>query len=423
VRQGRRGDVPALRALALLGALLAPAPVRAQMTGPVPARPFRLSLSYTADCVRVARGGRAGDTCLGNGRVGLTADLARAGLTGTHLFLEGLVDHGGAPSDLVGDLQGVDNIEAPHAARLYEAWIEHVSASGWSVLAGFYDLNSEFDVADAPSVFVNSSFGVSAGLGLSGRRGPSIFPTTSLGVRLRVAPTPDSYAQMAVLDGVPARVANGLPPIRLGGGEGALVVLEGGIVGGAPGGRMPGVPRAQMRRRRVDLADGETPTGRKLALGAWGYTGWLPRADAVSTGRMVHGSFGAYALGETWLYREARDASRGARAYAELGWTAGRADPVRFFAGAAVAYTGMPRADDELGLGLAMAAASRPYRNAFLDAPPRSGRAETVLELTWRRGVAGRLFIQPDIQLVFGPLADPAVRRALLAGLRVEVAL
>lgn len=43
--------------------------------------------------------------------------------------------------------------------------------------------------------------------------------------------------------------------------------------------------------------------GGKLALGAWGYTGWLPAPGAAPGQPLVHGSLGAYAFGETWLYR------------------------------------------------------------------------------------------------------------------------
>ena len=57
-----------------------------------------------------------------------------------------------------------------------------------SLLVGLYDLNSEFDANGTAGFFINSSFGIGAELGASGLNGPSIFPVTSLGTRLRWCP-------------------------------------------------------------------------------------------------------------------------------------------------------------------------------------------------------------------------------------------
>ena len=40
------------------------------------------------------------------------------------VFFYGLGNHGGRPSENVGDLQIVSNIEAPDTWKLYEAWFE-----------------------------------------------------------------------------------------------------------------------------------------------------------------------------------------------------------------------------------------------------------------------------------------------------------
>lgn len=416
-------DPLSLPVLVLLGLLLPfrpPAPVPAAAPPPPLAR---LSASYTADFAATDVGGTRG-TVLGNGKVGLRLDLARAGMPGTRIVLAVLADEGGSPGNRVGDIQGVDNIEAPHAVHLYEAWIEHVfRGAAWSVLAGFYDLNSEFDAASTPSVFVNSSFGVGAALGQSGRRGPSIFPTTSPGLRLRTAPTVHGYAELAVLDGVPGPVANGLPSVPSGRGDGALMVAEAGYLGPAISGSRPAtVPPSQLRRRRAGRANGEAPAGTRAAVGAWAYTGSLP-VPGDPAARPVHGSFGGYAYGETWLYRRPDEPQQGVRAWAQLGVSAGRADPVRFFTGAAVTYTGLLQSDDVVGAGVAMAFASAAYRDALEQRMLGAGPAETALELTWRLAIGERLFLQPDVQLVLDPLADPARHTAGFGALRVEVSL
>src|SRR5437763_16572008 len=65
------------------------------------------------------------------------------GLPDITAFADVLSIHGGQPSAFVGDAQGVSNIAGPSSLTLYEAWIQ-ANFSGASVLAGLYDLNSEF---------------------------------------------------------------------------------------------------------------------------------------------------------------------------------------------------------------------------------------------------------------------------------------
>ncbi|MEJ2218727.1 MAG: carbohydrate porin [Gemmatimonadota bacterium] len=422
---------PRLRALAaclLASVVVWPGAARAQTGGTSPGRRVpplaQLSASYTADFVAVADAKETHGAVLGDGTAELRLNVVRADLPGTHVLLKVLSNHGGAPSNFLGDIQGVDNIEAPAAVHLYEAWIEHTfGRNDWSVLAGFYDLNSEFDAANTSSVFVNSSFGVGAGLGQSGRRGPSIFPTTSLGLRIRAAPTVHSYAELAVLDGVPGAVANGLPSAPLSRADGALLVAEAGYEGpGLSGVPATGPTPARPRRRRARRAAAAL-AGSKLALGAWVYTGWLPAPGAASGQPVVHGSFGAYAFDETWLYRRPFNPGQGLRAWLRLGMTAGRADPVRFFTGAALTYTGLLQPNDVAGLGVVSAVASAAYRDTLVRRLERPGHAETALELTWQLAIGERFFVQPDIQLVLDPLADPARRNGAFVGLRVGASL
>ena len=82
----------------------------------------------------------------------------------------------------IGDVQVADNIEAVGALRLYEAWVsrDYDGARGWK--AGLIDLNVDFDTQETGALFLNSADGIGPELGHSGLNGPSIFPTTALGV-------------------------------------------------------------------------------------------------------------------------------------------------------------------------------------------------------------------------------------------------
>jgi len=159
---------------------------------------------YTADWLANVRGGVARKRgFLGNLDATLTwqtePSLGRD--LGT-FFLYGLWNHGERPSRWIGDLQVVDNIEAPDSAKLFEAWWQRALLDGRaSILLGLYDVNSEFYAIDSAEIFVHSSFGMGAALGASGVNGPSTFPTAGLGARLKVEPIEGFEFQAAVVEG------------------------------------------------------------------------------------------------------------------------------------------------------------------------------------------------------------------------------
>ena len=51
-------------------------------------------------------------------------------------------------ADYVGDIQGVSNIDAIEALRIYELWYEQGLSESTSLRIGLYDLNTEFDAFD-----------------------------------------------------------------------------------------------------------------------------------------------------------------------------------------------------------------------------------------------------------------------------------
>jgi porin len=104
----------------------------------------------------------------------------------------------------VGDVQGVSNIDPLNDWKLFEAWYQQNSfRERFSILAGLYDVTSEFDVIRSSSeLFVHGSFGTGPDLSLSGKNGLSTFPTTALGVRVQGKFTENFTVRAAVMDGV-----------------------------------------------------------------------------------------------------------------------------------------------------------------------------------------------------------------------------
>jgi porin len=298
----------------------------------------------------------------------------------------------------VGDVQGVDNIEATGATRLYEAWLAHNygdSSKGWKV--GFVDLNTDFDTQETGALFLNSSDGIGPELSHSGKNGPSIFPTTALAVTAYFRPNPKFTIRAGIFDGTagspdhPGRFA-----VRLSGDDGALFI-------------------AQIERR--------FDSGLRLETGAWAYTAFfddLHRLDASGNPVREQRSRGAYATVEGRLLHGADD--RGMS-----GWIrAGLADPivqsVSGYFGGGLVYTGLiaERASDQAGIA---------FNHAIVDPgdplnPTISRKSsETTIEASYRYDAKDWLAIQPDVQFIHHPFGNSAIPDALVVGMRLNFTL
>src|SRR5258706_4972185 len=122
-------------AAAALGVLAGVLPCRALADDQKPGSPsVDLTIAYTAETWSLLDGGqRRGGRYLDNLDIQLTVDLQQAiGWQGAKAFVYGLYNDGTPFSgDLVGDLQGVSNIETGiEALRLEEAWLDQNFAEG-----------------------------------------------------------------------------------------------------------------------------------------------------------------------------------------------------------------------------------------------------------------------------------------------------
>jgi len=306
-------------------------------------------------------------------------------------------------ADIVGDAQGVSNIDAASAARVFELWYEQNFWDDWvSVKTGLYNLNSEFDVIETGGLFINSSHGIGVDFSQAGENGPSIFPVTSLAVRGRLALTGTISLQMAILDGVPGDPNHPRrTTIRLGGGNGVLLTAEADYVDGA---------------------------GTKLAIGAWRFTARfddVSATDAAGDPLRRSGNRGIYMLGERMIYREPGRPEQGLAVYARLGFADSDVNQFSNYIGAGAVYTGLlpGRDEDRLGLALAVARNGEPFKDALRAAGARVFDQEIIIELTYRAEVTPWLTLQPDIQYAMNPGAgaNGDLDDALVVGLRFEL--
>ena len=358
-----------------------------------------LAVVYTGDILRNTRGGlQTGGTYLDNLDVTLAVDgEALWGVPGLELFLYGLYNNDNTFSDrYVGDDFVVSNIDTDRAIRLYEAWAQwRLNARGSATLRfGLYDLNSEFDAIDARGLFLNSTYGIGLDFSQSGENGPSIFPSTSLAMRLAWQPTENTQLEVAVLDGVPGDPDDPAETtVRLSRDEGALIVAE-------------------FTRNLSDSV--------LLSAGYWRYTAdfevlALPPGGEPPASQ--DNNQGVYLNGEVAVSDQSSVFVRGGAANGELNHFD------RYYAAGWVWRNLLPGArGDSLGIAAAAGRSSSIYRQAQAATGAPIDDYEYNAELTWRIPAQPWLTLQPNIQFIRNPGLVPARRDALVVGLRFELA-
>lgn len=377
---------------------------------------------YDGDVAAAAAGGvKQGTIYSGTLYLRLALDGDRlAGVPGLTAWLEGLWVNAGQPSKYAGDAQGVDNIAALPTLRPYEAWLQYnFAGSHLSILAGLYDLNTEFYRLTSAGLFLNGSFGTGPEFGLSGIAGPSIFPATALGVRLAYKPGPDSVLRVAVLDGAPLYRQNGSPP-PFDGQSGLLLVGEAAWLNRPPADDAPPEP---MSRSRIGRRSTLSPYDDKLAIGAWYYTSATSGFAEPGAAAAHRGEAGAYLLVDHLLAQSTADPKRRLAGFVQFGVANQAVDRIGAYIGAGLVASGVfpGRPDDQLGLAVAMARNGAGYLAAQQQQGVPVGPAETAIELSYLVQATPWLAVQPDVQYVICPNTDPRLRNATVAQLRFEL--
>jgi porin len=347
---------------------------------------------YTADVMGPVQGGNArAGRFLDNTDIVADVNLEKAiGWKGATLHGYLLSNSGGAPNDQVGSLQGVDNIEvAMPRAKLYELWVQQDFAGGKaSVLAGLYNLNSEFYSNDSAGLLLAPPFGIGSELAATGPNGPSIFPSTSFTLRLAYKGESGRYVRAAVLNadaGVPGDPGGA----RFSFDEGVLAIAEAGV-------------------------DGDS----HLGVGAWRYSRKQDDIRDVD----VHGdpikrtAQGVYVLGE-------RKVGQTVTGFFRIGFSDGRTSPFSggWQAGVQKSPAFASRPDSAFSIGLDQAWISRRQRDLTLLGGDNPARDEMGLEVTYADKIFPHVTVQPDLQVIrhTGGLED--ARTAVVVGLRVRI--
>ena len=357
---------------------------------------WTLEATYTADLIGpVAGDGPRRAVLLDNLDVVADLDLGRAmGWRGATLHGYLLSNQGGAPNDFAGTLQGVDNIEVGRqAVRLYELWVDAPVGEHLSILAGLYDLNSEFYATESAGLLIAPPFGIGSELASTGVNGPSIFPSTALALRVNLTGEA-GYVRAAALN-ARASVPGDPDGVDTDFEDGALVIAEAGRRSGAG----------------------------SLALGLWRYSheqddlrDLTPGGDPVQRTAQ-----GAYLLAERVMLGD--DDGRKVTGFVRLGVSDRRTSPFSggWQAGVLVERVFAGRPDSVLSVGLQQGLLSSRGQDLIAAGGVDPADAESGIEITYADRLTDRVTIQPDLQVVFDAGGDRAAEPRVVFGVRLTI--
>jgi len=392
-----RGNCKAAAVLFLaLGAVGLMNPAIAQ-TGSESAHPLELEVVYKGDAWANVSGGQHRDaTYLDNLDLVASFDGERGlGLHGTRFVVSALYNNRNTFSDrIVGDTHTISNIDTDGALRLYEAWVDYEFGRG-ALKAGLIDLNSEFDKNETGGLFVNSSHGIGPDFSQIGATGPSIFPVTGLGTRLRIDVTPRLQFRLGVFEGVPGSAEHPRRTvIRLNPREGQLLVGEAEYRLGESGRFVLGV--RQLSGRAGDPQDPDN----------------LPRQAQTGGYALIEGPVAMLGGGKL-------------DAFARIGLADPYSHDIAGYLGFGTVFSGPVFAgeaqQEQVGLAVGIISNSTRFRREQEATGNPLDRHETAIELTYRIQATPWLALQPDVQYIINPGSNPALGNALAVGLRFEL--
>jgi porin len=336
--------------------------------------------SYTGDFINNLSGGiKTGSAYLGMANITAEFDFEKAKLwKGGKLFIFGANTHGATPTaDLVGDLQGISNIEAGNHTYLQELWYKQ-QLGKFEFTAGLQDLAVEFGNVEYGGLYLNSSFGVKSSI--SHNIPAPIFPLTNMGFTAKWDISDKFTWLAAAYDGTPTDFDENPYNIKweFEKGDGYLAISE-----------------VQYKTKLKGL-DGTYKLGGL-------YNSREEDGEDVNIASI-------YANGNQKLWEQD---NRSFGAFAQLGYSPSDASICDYYIGAGVNYTGLfnKKGNDEIGLAFA----HEHYKNSFSD-------PETAIELTYKYQLMENIYIQPDIQHIINPTkTGEKLNNAFTANIRLGI--
>ena len=332
--------------------------------------PFEFGASYIGDAVSNLKGGAKTGSCyLGAANIKVGFDTERAKLwRGGAFYVNGANTHGGMPSaTLIGDFQGVSNIEAGNVTYLYEMWFKQ-SLGNLTTTIGLQDLNSEFITSESATLFLNGSFGTHSTI--SNNIGAPIFPLTSLGIEFKYQFNDCVDAKFALFDGLPDDYNSNPNNLKWSfrSKDGILTFSEINF---------------------NNLLNTQLSNNYKIGL----YThNCLSSNELMGDSTRNCNKYGIYFVGDQTLI-ESKQGSE-LSLFTQLSFTPYKDEVNYYYIGAGINYSNLINGGimDILGVSIAHAGLKT-----------NESRSETTLELTYKMEIYEHIFIQPDFQYIINP--------------------
>ena len=340
--------------------------------------PFTFEASYTGDLVSNFKGGiKTGTTYLGLANLKAGFDTEKANWwKGGQLFVNVGNTHGGEPSaKLVGDFQGVSNIEAGDLTFMYELWYKQ-SIGKVYITVGLQDLNANFAVSENGALFTNSSFGIHSSI--ADNITTPIFPLTALGASVQYSISDAFNWQAAIFDGTPDDFENNPYNVnwKLSKDQGYLAVTEFQVNKSLIKGRNASYKLGGYYHQHNDSIDREQKNGGLYFVGDQQLTNNLSLFGQIGYSPKKHNNHNHYySLGLN---------------YKEL-------------------FNNRP--DDQFGVAVNYA---RIDGNGI--------GSETAIEITYQYQLCENIYLRPDIQYIINPAGtDSKLENALVGFLRFGI--
>jgi porin len=397
-------------------ALMSASPAVSPDLPPTQRPALQVTGAYTGEVMTVVTGGiRTGAVYRGLAEAAVDADLGVLGVPRDLQFhLSAHAPHGGDFSGTrLGDLQGASNIAASNHPLLFEAWFgARFAGERGEVRVGRLAADAEFASTEGGGAFLNSSFGWPAFISANTRNVGPAYNRSATGAWARLKLTERLAVQGGVYDGDsfdspegdPTRHPNGLH-FEFGHGQGVFALAEAALIFPAPGGEVPAAT---------------------FKFGAWQHTAGF--ADQFDATRQHSGNHGLYVVGEVtlWQAAPARPDSppRQLGAFARYGTSPQERSRLHRTADAGLHFVGLVpgRPEDVAAVGFAWVGVSPEVRRAERrDGAGTVSDYELAVEASYTLAVRDRWSLIPDLQWVRHPGGSPALRDALVLGLRTRL--
>lgn len=293
-------------------------------------------------------------------------------------------------SDLIGDFQIANNIEAETHTRLYEVWYEHRFKS-WSFLIGQHDLNSVFAIPETGLNFINSSFGIQPDL--SSNFPASIFPLATLGIVINWNLSDNILMSHAIYDGDPGNESENPNSLnwRLSKEDGALIINE-----------------IQFQFKKENIIKSA------YKLGIWNHT-----QNQFLNEVLYASKNGVYFISDHLLIQNKNDGIS-VRSFSQIGLSMSSHNPISSYYGGGFWFQGFnsKRIEDGLGIAVANANFSKYYQSIF----KVNSKSETAIELTYHSIINRKWSLQPNIQYIINPSGMIELSNSLMGLIRFNYA-